>query len=156
MGADMVAPPDRGHITSKAIHNRETVRWIVLPIIGVGALVLVGTALVLVLPGRLQVSLIGDWLVSVLLLCPLVLCLFPFCIVMIAAVVGMNKAHAAVSKPLQRVEMLSASVRDRTVQTADVVNRQTVNASVKFAFMDRLLAVFDPPESPPDDLTKEE
>jgi hypothetical protein len=75
---------------------------------------------------------------------------------MILAIVGMNRAHQAVSKPLQRVEILSATLRDRTVQTADAVNRQTVNASVKFAFVDRLLAIFDPPESPPDDITKEE
>lgn len=152
----MVAPPDKGQITSKANHNLETVRWIVLPIVGVGALVLVGTIIVLILPGRLQVSLIADWMLSVLLLCPMVLCLFPFCLLMILAIVGMNRAHQAVSKPLQRVETLSATLRDRTIQTTDAVNRQTINASVKFAFIDRLLAVFDPPVSPPDDLTKEE
>jgi hypothetical protein len=75
---------------------------------------------------------------------------------MISAIVGMNRAHQAVSKPLQRVEMLSTTLRDRTAQTTDAINHQTVNASVKFAFIDRLLAVFDPPVSPPDDLTKEE
>ncbi|MEO8612642.1 MAG: hypothetical protein ABI690_32410 [Chloroflexota bacterium] len=152
----MVAPPDSGQINSKANHNFETVRWIVLPMIGVAALVLIGTIIVLLLPERLQVSTISDWLLSVLFLCPMVVCLFPICLLLILAIVGINRAHQAVSKPLQRVETLSATIRDRTVQTADMVNRQTVNASVKFAFIDRLLAVFDPPVAPPDDLTKEE
>jgi hypothetical protein len=152
----MAASPDSGQITTKAKQRRDTLRWIILPIVGVGALVLVGTVIVLILPERLQVSLISDWLVSVLCLCPTVLCLFPLCILMISAVVGMNRAHQAVSKPLQRVEMLSTTLRDRTAQTTDAINRQTVNASVKFAFIDRLLAVFDPPLPPPDDLTKEE
>ena len=152
----MVAPPDRGQFASKASFNRDMVRWIVLPIVGVGALVLLGTIIVLILPGRFQVSLIADWLVSVLFLCPMVVCLFPLCLLMILAIVGMNKAHQAVAKPLQRVETLSATLRDRTVQTTDAINRQTINASVKFAFIDRLLAVFDPPASPPDDLKKEE
>jgi membrane protein implicated in regulation of membrane protease activity len=156
MGVRMVAPPDRGQIASKTNLNRDTVRWIVLPIAGVGALVLVGTVIVLILPGRLQVSLIADWLLSVLFLCPMVVCLFPLCLLMILAIVGMNRAQQAVSKPLQRVETLSATLRDRTVHTTDAINRQTINASVKFAFIDRLLAVFDSPMEPPGDLTKEE
>src|SRR5689334_12124786 len=111
MGVRMVAPTDRGQTASKTSYNRDMVRWIVLPIVGVGALVLLGTIIVLILPGRFQVSLIADWLVSVLFLCPMVVCLFPLCLLMILAVVGMNRAHQAVSKPLQRVETLSATLR---------------------------------------------
>lgn len=152
----MVAPQDSGLVASKANFNRETLRWIILPIMGVLALVLLGIVAVLLLPKRLQVSIIADWLVTILFLCPTVLCLFPICVGLMAAVVGMNRAHNVVSKPLQRVESLSATIKDRTIQTTDTVNRQTINASVKLAFIDRLLAVFDPPQAPPTDSTKEE
>src|SRR5262249_33995513 len=108
----MVVPPDSGIIASKTKHNRETLLSIILPMLGVGAVVLVGLIIVLLLPERLQVSLIADWLLSVLFLCPVVLCLFPLCIGLIAAIVGMNKAHDAMAKPLQRVQTLSALLRD--------------------------------------------
>ncbi len=152
----MVAPPDSRQSASKANPNQDLLRWIILPIVGVGALVLAGTISVLLLPERLQVSLIADWLVSVMLLCPLAICLFPVCLLMVLAIVGMNRAHTAASRPLQRVELLSASLRDRTDNVADTVNRQTINASVRFAFLDRLLAIFDPPDSQPDTGAKEE
>jgi hypothetical protein len=152
----MSVSPEHGRLAAEIEHNRDVLRYIILPMIGVGALILVGILIVILLPSRLQVSIISDWLFSVLFLCPLVLCLFPVSIGMVLAVVGMNRAQNAAVNPLHKLINLSESVKNRTVQTTDAINQQTVSASTKFAFIDRLLAVFDPPSPPPDEVNKEE
>jgi hypothetical protein len=152
----MALPSDSRPSTAEEVHRRETLRYIVLPMVGVGLIVLAGAVISLLLPQRLQVSIIADWLLTILFLCPLALCLFPFCILMVAAVFGLNKAHDALVSPLRRVESLSETLRDRVSKTTDIVNQKTVDASAKWAFVDRLLSVFDPPRSPPDHMKKEE
>jgi hypothetical protein len=151
----MASATDKGHPASAMAHRRETFRYIVLPIIGVGALILVGIIIVLLLPGRLQVSIIADWLLMILFLCPMMLCLFPICILMVAAVAGMNKAHTAAANPLRRLERLSESLKERTVQATDNINHQTINVSTRWAFLERWLKVFDPPSEQSDDVNKE-
>lgn len=141
---------------SEDTHRRETIRYILLPMAGVVALVIIGAVISLLLPGRLQVSLLADWLLTILFLCPLALCLFPICILLVAAIAGMNKAHTAIANPLRRLEVLSGTIKERVSKTADTINHKTVDASAKWAFVDRLLAVFDPPKSPPSDMDKEE
>lgn len=152
----MASPSDSRPSTAEVVHRRETLRYIVLPMVGVGLLVVAGAVISLLLPQRLQVSIIADWLLTILFLCPLALCLFPLCIVMVAAIFGMNKAHDALVSPLRRVGSLTETLKDRVSKTADTVNQKTVDASAKWAFVDRLLSVFDPPKTPPDRMKKEE
>jgi hypothetical protein len=151
----MALSPDSRHSASEDVHRRETIRYILLPMAGLVILILVGATISLLLPGRLQVSLIADWLLTILFLCPLALCLFPICILMVAAIVGMNKAHTSITNPLRRLESLSQTIKDRVSKTADTVNHKTVDVSAKWAFFDRLLSVFDPPQ-PPNHMNKEE
>ena len=96
----MASSSDSRHPASEDTHRRETIRYILLPMVGLSVLVLAGAVISLLLPGRLQVSLIADWLLTILFLCPLALCLFPVCILMVAAIVGMNKAHSAIANPM--------------------------------------------------------
>lgn len=152
----MALPSDSRRSVTEEVHRRETLRYIVLPMIGMVLLVLIGGMISLLLPQRLQVSIIADWLLTVMFLCPLVLCLFPICILMVGAVVGLNKAHDATAKPLRRIESFSAALNERVSKTADTVNQKTVDVSAKWAYVDRLLSVFDPPKSPPDHMKKEE
>jgi hypothetical protein len=130
---------------SQREHRRETLRFIILPFAGGVVLLLAGLTLVLLLPQRAQVSIIADWMSTVLILCPLTLCLFPLTAGLWIAVAGMNRLHAAAAKPLYRAEDLSRTLVERTAQTATIVNQQTINTSTRLAFINRLLSVFDPP-----------
>jgi hypothetical protein len=136
-----------GRPAGETLHRQETFRYIILPMTGVLALLILGVAAVLLLPKPKQVSIIADWLLTILFLCPAVLCLFPVVILLVAAVAGLNKAHGAARKPLQKLENLSASLNTRTAEITDAINQKTVDASVKIAFADRLLSIFDPPSS---------
>jgi hypothetical protein len=137
-------------------HRRETLRYIVLPTVGLIALIALGVVIVLLLPKPGQVSLVADWMLTVFFLCPVMLCLFPIVILMVAAVAGMNKLHDKTLSPLKRVEHIAATLNTKIAQLTDTINHKTVNASVKVAFVDRLLSIFDPPSSPSPSGEKEE
>jgi hypothetical protein len=137
----MAAVPNRQ--TSQQQHRRETILYLIVPMIGVGMIVLGGGAIALLLPRRAQVSILSDWMLIVMVLCPAVLCLFGVCIALIVAVAGMNRLHDAATKPLDRLETLSTTLTEKTTQATDAVAQQTVNVSARFAFIDRLLNMFD-------------
>ena len=57
----------------------------------------------------------------------------------------MSRANSAALRPLQKMNELTQSVADRTTKAAESVNNATVNAASRFAFLDRLLNVFELP-----------
>lgn len=138
---------DAGTPLSAKTHRNETLRYIVLPMVGVLAIILLGTMAVLLLRRPFQVGVVADWLLTVLVLCPMALCLFPVCILLIAAVAGLGKAHGMAAKPLRRVEAMSAELATRAAATTDTINRQSMTFSTRFAFLDRWMSLFDRPSS---------
>lgn len=125
--------------------QRETLRYLLLPMVVALLVVLLGAAAVMLLPQRSQVSIIADWMMSVLVLCPVVICLFPVCVGLIVAIAAMNRLHDSAAKPLRRAEDWSRTLVDRTTKTTDIVNQRTVSVSSRFAFIDRLFSAFDAP-----------
>jgi hypothetical protein len=132
--------------TSQQQHRRETILYLIVPMIVTGVLVLAGGAAVILLPRRLQVSLVSDWMLSVFVLCPVVLCLFTICMLLMVAVAAMNRLHDIVTKPLDQIENVSQTMVEKTAQVTETINNKTVDMSSRFAFIDRFLSVFDVPE----------
>ncbi|MBI5669149.1 MAG: hypothetical protein HZC41_14185 [Chloroflexi bacterium] len=145
--------PDR-QILAEQAHRRETRLYIILPLVVGIVVVVAGGVIALLLPQRLQVSLIADLLVTVLLLCPSVLCLFAVAIGFVAAAAAMNKAHTGAGKLLGRAEGLSARMLDTTNRATETINQKTINLSVKLAFLEKLLDVYERPALPPKDERK--
>lgn len=142
--------PNR-QVLAEQSHRRETRRYIILPLVAGIVVVLAGGVIALLLPLRQQVSIIADILVTVLLLCPAVLCLFAVAIGFVAAAAAMNNAHTATGKLLGRAEGLSARVLDTTNRATESINQKTINLRVKLAFLEKLLDVFERPALPPKD-----
>lgn len=139
--------PDR-QVVAEQTHRRETRMAIILPFaIGI-VVVLAGGVIAMLLPQRGQVSIIADLMVTILLLCPSVLCLFAVAIGLVAAAAGMNKVHNGAGKALGRAEGLTARVLNRTERLTESVNQRTINLSVKLAFLEKLLGFFDRPTLP--------
>ena len=80
-----------------------------------------------------------------MVLCPAVLCLFVICLLLMVAVAGMNKLHQIAAQPLDRLEEVSQTIADKATEATDLINEKTVGLSARFAFIDRLLSVFDSP-----------
>ena len=126
-------------------HRRETLLYLIVPLLVTVFIVLLGVAVVLLLQRQLQVSLLSDWMMTVMVFCPSLICTTVVCIGLILAVVLMSRANSAALRPLQKMNELSQSVADRTTKAAESVNNATVNAASRFAFLDRLLNVFEMP-----------
>lgn len=139
--------PDR-QIVAEQTHRRETRMGIILPFAVGIVVVLAGGVIAMLLPQRSQVSIIADLMVTILLLCPSVLCLFAVGIGLVAAAAGMNKVHNGAGKALGRAEGLTARVLTRTERVTESVNQRTINLSVKLAFLEKLLGFFDRPALP--------
>lgn len=81
----------------------------------------------------------------VFMLCPAVLCIFPFALLGIVSVVGMSKAHGAVMGLLVKVEDASRLLESKTTAVTDQVNRRTIAVSSRFGLIYKLLGAFERP-----------
>ncbi len=138
----MAASPER---SSQAQHRRETLRWIILPVAGSGLLLLAGLGVTLfgILPRRPQVSVLADWLLTILVLCPAVLCLLPVCVLLMTMVFGLNRLHGRTERLMGKAEAMSASVAAKTIGAAETVSKKSIGLSARLAFFDPLWRIFD-------------
>lgn len=130
---------------SLRVHRREVRRQIILPFAG-GVLLIVALVVVAALQGRTPTSGVSTTMLTVLILCPLALCLLPVYLLLVMAVYGMNRAHSGIARPLRRAEAASLALRERTVSISDRLARQSINLNARFAPLDKLLfSAFDRP-----------
>jgi hypothetical protein len=133
------------------VHRRAVRREIVLPFAG-GVLLLVILMVIAILSGKTPISGISTTLLTVLVLCPFALCLIPVYLVLVVMVVGMNRVHDNVGRPLRRLENLTIMVRDRTYSISDRAARVSINLNAKFAPLDRtIFSLFDRPQPQDED-----
>jgi hypothetical protein len=138
----MAASPKR---PSQALHRRETLIYVLLPVAGGGLVLLAALAVTLfgVLPRRPQVSILADWLLTVLVLCPAVLCLLPVCILLMTMVFGLNRLHGKTEGLMGKAEDMSASLANKAINASETVSRKSIGLTAKLAFFDPLWRVFD-------------
>lgn len=137
--------PSAPKIAANERHRRETRRQIYWPF---GVMVFVFILIMLlvftvVLPRRVQVSLVADYLTILCFLCPLALCLFPIYLMTLAGLYGATRLHDTTESPLKRLEQLSQNMTQRATTMTDNLNQRTININVRFAFFNRLFDIFD-------------
>jgi hypothetical protein len=141
----MASASSEVRMTGQARHRRDTWLYIFLPLFFGGVLVFVLLVLVLLLPKRAQVSLVADLMLTVCVLCPTVICLFPIYLLLIVAAFGMSKLHHTGAKQLVRLETMSRELVDKTQETTDRMNRISVSLNGAAAPLNRLGNIFDRP-----------
>lgn len=133
----------------RTIHRRETWQQIILPFMG-GVAVLAavfGIAAMMRDPLAMQrVSVIADCMFSALMLCPMVICMFPLYLLMVVAIYGLNKLHQGTESPLQRLENLTETIMQRVDGFTQNVNQRVVNANVRLAPLMHWLSFFNTQE----------
>jgi hypothetical protein len=137
--------------TSEIRHRRETIRYVILPFALVLLVVIVCLVGVFLLPLRAQVSVVSDVMLTVLMLCPAVVCMLPLAILMVSGVFAMNRAHDAAANPLRRLQAMSARLAARAESTGDTVNQQTIGLSSRLGGLYRFTAVLESDEGDDDD-----
>jgi hypothetical protein len=134
-------------LNSQQQHRRDTRYWIVLPMLLIGLLVAIGIGIVLTLPSRFQVSIIADWMVSILILCPSVICLFVICVLLFAAVAGMSRLHSVAARPLYRAHDWSDRIAERTAEYGGKISRRALELGARFAFLNEWFRLLNPSQN---------
>lgn len=143
----MASMPDSQPNTSQSLHRREITTQIILPLVGGSLFILLLFVGALLLQRRLQVSLVSDLMMTCLVLCPAVICLFPLYVVMMVMAFAMGKVSDAVAKPLYRMENWSKSLAHTATNVTDTINHKTIDLSAKLAPVEKILSAFDQPQN---------
>lgn len=138
-----MTPPDRQSYDRE--HRRETLLYLIVPLMVAVVTVLAAVVVVLLLQRQMQVSIIADWMLTVFVLCPAVVCGFVMCVLLITMVVLMNRAQEAILRPVRWADEKSQNVAARADQVADTIRQKIISFASNFAFLDRILSIFDEP-----------
>jgi membrane protein implicated in regulation of membrane protease activity len=132
--------------TSEIRHRRDTWLWIILPMFLLVLLIAAAVAVLVIAPRELQAahtSVVSDLMLSVLILCPAVLCMLPVTILMLTSVIGFSRVHGAAARPLRRLEGHSETLNSKANSVANRINRGTINISSRLGFIYRHLGTFE-------------
>lgn len=152
MAADpTVSSPKRMSALDKSrVDSRRSIwRWLILAAL----IVFAGLVISLVLQRAAQVSLIADFMLIVMVLCPMVLCFAPLAIGLWVAVFAMTRLDGALSRQLDRLEGATQSLSDRTAKAGDALSRQSIGLTARFAILDRFFNAPDSAEPSSSELT---
>jgi len=132
----------------QARHLRRVARltiWIPF-ILGFVALIAMTTAAAL-LPSEGQTSLVANCM-TILVLCPGVLCLLPIYLLFVAAAYGMDTLNRRISEPMMSLERFTQKVAQRTENVSERAARASITLNAQFASIDKaVLSIFDRPTS---------
>lgn len=130
-------------------HRSETLREILLPAgIGLGVLVLAIVAVLVFGRREGQLSLIADFTASLLILCPLALCMLPLALGLAVGAVAMNRVHGWVDIRLGSVVRGSFSLNRRIDGIMDKLGRFGVEFGARAAPLEaKVFNAFDHPQA---------
>lgn len=143
----MASPPPEQQQTPLQEHRRQTRREIWLPALGGLLLVVLLVVLGGLRPHLARTSLIADFMGTIFILCPMVICLLPLYLLLAVAVGGMNYLHRGAVKGFGRLESLSSRLLNGTNRVLDRAARATISVNARLAPLDRkVFSAFDRPE----------
>ena len=92
-----------------------------------------------------QVAVVSDFMWTIFILFPLVICMFPLVVLMFVLVALMNRLHVGAKSPLRRLEQWTYTAEKKVESWVSVVDSRILDVAVKFAPIRRILTIFDPP-----------
>lgn len=118
---------------------------VLLPFTLILVLVVAFVAAVLSFRSPAQVAVLSDSMLTALVLCPLVICMFPLVILSLGLVSLLNRWHPKSRSPLGRLEGWTAALEQNAEGWLGNVDERVLNWAVKLAPLRELLTAFDPP-----------
>ncbi len=116
-----------------------------LPFMFVLVIVIAIVGAILSLRSPVQVAVLSDSLLTVLVLLPLVMCMFPLVILCLVLVVLLNRWQPKSRSPLRRLEAWTALLEQNVEGWLYNVDERVLNWAVRLAPLRELLTTFDPP-----------
>ena len=123
--------------------RRRFRRLALLPFAAVTALAIAYLGLALALRSPVQVAVLADTALTLLILCPAVICLFPLMVLSAAAVALMQGWGRASLSPLRRLEGWTAATQRAADRWLGRVDQRVLESAVAIAPIRQLLRAFD-------------
>ena len=92
-----------------------------------------------------QVAVLSDAMLTLLVLCPMVICMFPLVVLMLMLAAFAGRLQRISKSPLRRLESWAAVMENRADKWLGQVDERTLQWAVNFAPFRRILGMFDAP-----------
>lgn len=133
-------PPRLTALQKSRTESRRTIwRWMLLA----GLVITAAMIVVMLLREAEQVSLIADFMLIVMVLCPMLLCLGPLAVGLWVAVFAMSRVDNLLGGQIDRLEGITQSLSERTAKASEALSKRSISFSAQFAILDRLFNPVD-------------
>ena len=136
-------PREQRHQQLDALQRRQRRRGILLPFMTVLLLMLGFVGVVFSLQSPQQVAVVSDAMLTLLVLCPLAVCLFPLVIGSLLLVMMMGRWQQRAASPLRRLESWTAAAAVRAEGWLGRIDARVLSWAVGFAPLRHMLGFFD-------------
>ena len=136
---------ERQHLELERVQRRRLWLGVMLPFLVVLIICIAVLGVALSLRTPVQVALISDSALTVLVLFPMAICLFPIVILSLALVALASRWHGRSRSPLRRLEMWTAAMEQNVEAWLGQVDGRVLNWAVRLAPVRQMLRMFDPP-----------
>ena len=117
---------------------------ITLLIFIIGMLLIIEISPIALLPE--QVSIIGDIFITVLMLCPLVICGIPLYLALGAGVFGLIRLDSGTRFRLRKIQHTSKQAQIKAENLSQSLAKQSIRVNTRAEFLRPLFRLFDRPE----------
>ena len=139
-------PLERDYRELERVQRRHIWLSVVLPFALALVIFVAFIGIALSLRSPAQLAIMSDSLLTLLVLCPLVVLMFPVMILSIALVALMGRWQGKSRSPLRRMEAWTAMMEENVEGWLGQIDEKVLNWAVRLAPVRELLSVFDPPE----------
>jgi len=128
--------------------RRQTRRYVLFPFLLLIVVLILIVVIMMSLRTPTQVAVVSDFLVTLFVLCPLVICLFPLVMLMFFLIALMSKLHSGTKSPLRRIESWTHKAEQRVEKWTQLADNRILNWAVRLAPIHKILTIFDEPTPP--------
>ena len=138
---------DRQYRELERAQRRRLWLSVLLPFAFVLAVALAFVGMALSLKSPAQLAILSDSMLTALVLCPLVIIMFPLMIISLALVALASRWSSKSRSPLRRLEAWTARAEANVDNWLGQVDRRVLNWAVRLAPVRELLMAFEAPET---------
>ncbi|MBN8594527.1 MAG: hypothetical protein J0M33_22405 [Anaerolineae bacterium] len=137
-------------LTPQQAYRRAMRREVYLPLLLATGVVLAALLVMVLLPTQAQVTVVADWLWTMLVLLPMVICLIPVAIGAVVLTLAAARLPEMARKPLQRGQATVENASDRISSVLEQIQHALITFSTRLAGVERIMPLEEQPFAAPE------
>lgn len=137
-------------LTPQQAYRRAMRREVYLPLLLATGVVLAASLVMVLLPTQAQVTVVADWLWTMLVLLPMVICLIPVAIGAVVLAIAASRLSGMARKPLQRGQTAVENASERISSVLEQIQHVLIDFSARLAGVERMMPLEEQPVASPE------